>query len=170
MVSPRNRLVQLFYELDTIEYGSIKLASGRISHYKIHADAVLQHSKGRQLIAELAMAKLPKTPHKLAGVYRGGYDFAKIVGERTGTNPICVDHKQCTISDDVRKNDYVLVLEDVTTTGGSIASCIQLLSSFGTTVDRALTVVDREEDAVENLAVIGVRLESLLTKSDLDIK
>lgn len=164
-------LAQLFGKLDTIEYGDIILASGKHSHYKIFADKVLFHEIGRDLVAEIAMQKLPVSGYKLAGVYSGGWEFAKIMSEKTGAYTICTNSKNNTISrGSVEKDDYVIMLEDVTTSGGSVAKCAVLARSFGAVVDKAIAIVDREEGAVDNLAKMGIRLEPILTKRDLGIK
>jgi orotate phosphoribosyltransferase len=166
----KDRLIECFHKLGTIEYGNFILASGRQSHYKIYADAVLSDSEGRQLIADLALPKLPGREYKLAGVYAGGWEFAKILGLRTGKRAIRVDPHKRTINGDIVKGDYLVVCEDVTTSASSINKCIDLLHEHGGETDYALTIVERQEDAVDNLAAIGIRLAWLLTKADLDIE
>jgi len=61
----------------------------------------------------------------------------------------------------------VLLIEDVSTTGGSSLRSVEILRAAGGTVDRALVVVDRESGAGERLAAVGVRLEALVTLSEL---
>jgi orotate phosphoribosyltransferase len=61
----------------------------------------------------------------------------------------------------------VVVLEDVTTTGGSLADTIEVLRSAGGQVERALTVVDREQGGRERLRGLGVELEALAVLSEL---
>jgi len=166
----KDRLIERFHKLNTIEYGNFILASGRQSHYKIYADTVLSDSEGRQLIGELALQKLPRREYKLAGVYAGGWEFAKILGAHTGKRTIRVDPHKRTINGDIVEGDYVVVCEDVTTAASSINKCVDLLREHGNEVDYALTVVDRQEDAADNLVAIGIRLAWLLTKTDLRIE
>lgn len=61
-----------------------------------------------------------------------------------------------------------LLVDDVATTGGSIAKALEALRlAHGTVqVSRALVVVDREEGAVENLAAQGITLASIFKRSD----
>lgn len=61
----------------------------------------------------------------------------------------------------------VLLLEDVTTTGGSVLRSVEILRAAGGRVERAVTVVDRQEGATERLAAAGVRLEALVTMAEL---
>jgi orotate phosphoribosyltransferase len=60
----------------------------------------------------------------------------------------------------------VLVVDDVTTTGGSTLRAVAALRAAGATVTDAIAVVDREEGAVAALAAEGVTLQALFRKSD----
>ncbi len=61
----------------------------------------------------------------------------------------------------------VLLIEDVSTTGGSSLRSVEIIRAAGGLVDRALVVIDREAGASERLASVGVRLEALATLRDL---
>ncbi len=61
----------------------------------------------------------------------------------------------------------VLLVEDVTTSGGSAIYGIEALRAAGAHVDRVVTVVDREAGAREALAEKGVSLQALVRVSDL---
>jgi len=61
----------------------------------------------------------------------------------------------------------VLLIEDVSTTGGSTVASVEIVRTAGGTVERALVVVDRESGATARLAAVGVRLEPLVTLSAL---
>lgn len=61
----------------------------------------------------------------------------------------------------------VVVLEDVTTTGGSVLSVVKHLRGLGLTVEEAVVVVDRQEGAQEALAADGVRLVPLVLAEEL---
>lgn len=60
----------------------------------------------------------------------------------------------------------VVMVDDVTTTGGSTLKAIESARAEGAIVDHAVSVVDREEGAAENLAAIGVSLRSVLRAGD----
>jgi len=61
----------------------------------------------------------------------------------------------------------VLLLEDTTTTGGTLVRSVEIVRAAGGRVDRVVTVVDREEGAAQALAAVGVRLEHLVTLAEL---
>jgi len=60
----------------------------------------------------------------------------------------------------------VVVVEDVTTTGGSSLQAIAALRDTGAIVRHVVTVVDREEGAGENLASAGITLHPLFRKGE----
>ncbi len=60
----------------------------------------------------------------------------------------------------------VVVVEDVTTTGGSALKAADALRQAGATVRDVVTVVDREEGATEAFASAGMRLHPLFRKSE----
>ena len=64
----------------------------------------------------------------------------------------------------------VLVVEDVTTSGGSALRSVQVLRNNGAIVDRVITVVDRQSGAKEKFKKINVELISLLSVSDILLK
>ena len=61
----------------------------------------------------------------------------------------------------------VTVLEDVTTTGASAVKAAEKLRDAGYIVERVVTVVDRQEGAIEALATADLELRRLFTIDDL---
>ena len=61
----------------------------------------------------------------------------------------------------------VLLVEDVTTSGGSVIAGIEALRSGGALVDTVVTVVDREAGAAAALENLGVTLKALAYASEL---
>ena len=60
----------------------------------------------------------------------------------------------------------VMIVDDVATSGGSIIKAAEVARAAGAIVETALVLVDREEGATEALAKAGIRLLSVLKKSD----
>ncbi len=62
----------------------------------------------------------------------------------------------------------IVVLEDVTTTGGSALKAVeQLHQSTPCEVIAVITVVDREEGGAEAFAAAGIPFEALIRLSDI---
>ena len=60
----------------------------------------------------------------------------------------------------------VLVVEDVTTTGGSALKAIAAIRAAGGAVDHVVTIVDREEGATEAFATADIELHALFRKAE----
>ena len=60
------------------------------------------------------------------------------------------------------------MLEDVTTTGGSSLKAVKVLRSLDYNVNRVVSIVDRNEGALEMFAKENIELRSLVTIADLD--
>lgn len=60
----------------------------------------------------------------------------------------------------------VVLLDDVTTTGGSVLVAVKAVRENGGRVSKVITLVDRQEGARENLAKEGIDLIALYTKDE----
>lgn len=65
--------------------------------------------------------------------------------------------------------DSVLLVEDIATTGGQVLEAAKLISGMGAKVERIVAVIDRQEDARENIEEAGFAFDALFTKADLGI-
>ncbi|MGH6914900.1 MAG: phosphoribosyltransferase family protein, partial [Geminicoccales bacterium] len=64
----------------------------------------------------------------------------------------------------------VLVVEDVTTTGGSALKAVEAAREAGGDVRTVVTIVDRLEGAEENLSKHGLKLVALTTAKDYGVE
>ena len=68
---------------------------------------------------------------------------------------------------DIKPENRLVMLEDVTTSGGSARDAIDVIRETGASVKYVISVVDREEGAKENLNKAGTELIPLVSASDL---
>ncbi len=82
------------------------------------------------------------------------------------------DHgKEGLVIGSVKKGDRCVVVEDVTTTGGSLLHAISVIEEErDCKVVHAITIVDRQEGAREMLSKANIPFTALVTKKDLGIK
>ena len=167
MVNPSAKLL---IESMAIEFGDFVLASGARSSYYIDIKAATTNPTVLAAIGE-AIAK-DQEFDTVAGVAVGAVPIAVAVSLASG-RPYAIirktekDHgKAGTIIGDVSGKN-VLLVEDVTTSGGSALYGIEALRAAGAHVDRVVTVVDREAGADRALAEIGVSLMALVRVSEL---
>jgi orotate phosphoribosyltransferase len=64
------------------------------------------------------------------------------------------------------KGKRVIIVEDVTTTGGSSLKAVEAVRSEGASVVRVITIVDRLEGAAETFAKGGITFSPILTVQD----
>jgi orotate phosphoribosyltransferase len=165
-----NQLARKLIEHHAIEFGSFTLASGAKSDYYIDIkSAVTQPALLKTIARQVAR---DYSFDVIAGVAVGGIPLAVAVSVESNKPYAIVrsaakDHgKKNPIIGDVSQKS-VLLIEDVTTSGGSSLYGIGMLRAAGAVVDRVVTVVDREQGASEMLREHGVRLIPLVTVSDL---
>ncbi len=60
----------------------------------------------------------------------------------------------------------MVVVEDVTTTGGSLLKAIKAIQENGGIVKKAFVVVDREEGAISSLNDEGILIEPLISVNE----
>ena len=69
----------------------------------------------------------------------------------------------------LKKGDRVILVDDVATTGKAIMEAKQALDKIGVIVQSAIVIVDRNEGAVDNLARVGLKLESIFKITDFGL-
>ena len=70
----------------------------------------------------------------------------------------------------LNKNDVVLLVEDIATTGGQVLEAAKIITETGAKIKKIVAVIDRKQGASENITSAGYKFESILTKEDLGIK
>ncbi len=180
-------LVKLVKELAFLDGGhdeAFKLASGRTSRWFFDMKPVMMHPEAGRIIGELI--------NKRADII--GADF--VGGLELGAVPltalvIATDHKSDRLGFMVRKEAKgrggrktnnppgiegtsiigggdVIILEDVTTTGGSAIKAVQRIENeTACKVVSVISILDREEGGAEAFANAGIPFESLLVRSDI---
>ncbi len=169
---PTSVLVGLLLDAGAVRFGEFTLASGEKSDVYIDVkrawtDPARLATLGRALAARAGDAE------RLAGMELGAVPLVVATALRTG-RPMVVLRKapkehgtRLPFEGEIPAGARVLLIEDVSTTGGSTLRSVEIVRGAGGRVDRAIVVVDREAGARERLAAAGVRLEPLVTISEL---
>lgn len=157
-----------------VKRGKFTLASGKKSDYYINIKEVYTKPEVLKEIA-VKMAEIieGKKIDKIAGVAIGAIPIAVALSLQTGIPFVIVRKEEknhgtsSKIEGEIKEGERVVIVEDVTTTGGSVINAIEALRSLGCVCEEALVVVDREEGAEENLKRKGVKLISLFKGIEL---
>ena len=153
-----------------IEFGEFTLASGVKSQYYVDIKSAITNP---ELLCTIASA-IARTYEfdVVAGVAVGGVPLA-VASAIIAKKPYAIiraaekSHGKKEVIIGSVENKNVLLVEDVTTSGGSALYGIEMLRAAGARADRVVTVVDREQGAQEKLLMQGVHLFPLVKVSQI---
>ncbi len=154
--------------------GEFTLRSGQLSEeyfdkYQFEAEP--------DLLLEVAKAMVPLLPDcdVVAGMELGGIPLATVLSQLTGLPTVFVRKKAKgygtnKIAEGVEVTGRrVVVIEEVVTTGGALLSSVAHLRAAEATVDTVVCAIDREQGGAQNLAVAGLILQPLLSRTAMDV-
>lgn len=175
---PRLMRLRDIIRRESYQEGEFVLASGRTSNYFFQLRQTTMHAEGASLIGELLVEFMrARDLHCIGGLEMGAVPVVTAAAVMSFQRGYAVDaffaRKQAKqhgarelIDGHIRPGAEVLMVDDVTTTGGSTLKAVAAIAPLGCTVRTALSVVDREEGAADNLAAAGITLFCLLRRSD----
>ena len=181
------RLVEMVRELAFIDGGSddaFTLASGRSSRWFFDMKPVMMHTESAKLLSTLFNHRLDDlNPVFVGGLELGAVPLTAIVitgsesdkrkgfmvrkspkgrGGRKTNNPPGIEGAS------IAEGGNVVILEDVTTTGGSSIKAVERIhENTSCNVIAVISILDREEGGVEAFAEAGIPFESILSRSDI---
>ncbi len=176
MEGRKDLLIKKMLDSGAVLFGHFVLASGRESNYYINVKKVVTDPEALELIAELITNLVKKAGvdfDRVAGPELGAVPIATAVSLKTGKPLVIVRKKPkgygtgSQIEGDVREGDRILLVEDVTTTGGSVLRAAEVLESLGAKIAAISVVVDREEGARESIESKGYQFLPLIKVSEL---
>ena len=160
MENAKKQLIKMFFDENAVLFGHFVLTSGRESDYYINVKKLTTKPEALKLIAELMANEIRKRGiefHRVAGPELGAVPIATALSLETGRPLVIVRKKPkghgtgSQIEGEVGPNDRVLLVEDVTTTGGSVLRAAEVIEREGGRVVGVMVVVDREEGAEERI-------------------
>ena len=153
-----------------IEFGDFTLASGQKSSYYVDIKQAVTNPKLLSVIGSVVAEQF--NFDLIAGVAVGGVPLAVSVSLASG-KPYAIIRatekghgKAARVIGDV-EGRRVLLIEDVTTSGGSALYGVEELRRAGAVIDCVVTVFDREQGAASYLADRGIELIPLVRVSNL---
>jgi orotate phosphoribosyltransferase len=178
----RARLIEIIRRRSYGTGVEIKLASGRISNFYFNLKPTMLDPEGAFLIGSLISSAIaPGEADMIGGLEMGAVPIAAAVAAMSFANgrplPAFFVRKQAKehgtqslieglVRGETIKGKRAVIVEDVTTTGGSSLKAVDAVRAEGGSVVRVITVVDRLEGAAENFAKAGIVFSPLLTVQD----
>lgn len=163
---------------ESYQEGEFRLASGGTSTYFFQLRQTTMHAEGAGLIGDLVVEFMRREGiHCVGGLELGAVPVvsAAAVTAFQQTYPLDAFFVRKApkqhgareqIDGHIKRGAEVLAVDDVTTTGKSILDAVEIIADRQCGIAKALSIVDREEGAAENLAGKGITLYSLFRRSD----
>ena len=176
--SPRERLRLLIRTRSLLTEGRFTLASGAESSVFFDMKRTMLHPEGANLIADAVLDRLAgRTVDAIGGLVMGAVPIVAVACARSAarSHPVegffvrkeAKNHGTATLIDgNFSAGARVVILEDVTTTGGSALRAVDAVTAAGGSVIVVLTIVDRLEGAAEAFRARGLPFEAIFTRDD----
>ena len=169
-MSSKEYLIDLLKENEVFLEGDFTLSSGKKSNYYINMKKAITEPEILSTISKLITDQIKNDDiDKVAGPALGAVPIATAVSLESKL-PLLMIRKEKKgygtsklIEGELLEGDDVIVVEDVSTTGGSLLKAIKAIQENGGNVKRAFVVVDRQEGANEEFEKEGITLEPLIS-------
>lgn len=178
----RARLIEIVRTRSYQVGPEMKLASGRTSTHYFNMKPTMMDAEGANLIAHLICDQIEGIEADLVGGLEMGAvpiaaGVAAIAHERGRKLSAFFVRKQAKehgtkalieglARDETMAGKKIVIVEDVTTTGGSSIKAADAIRAAGGEIVRVVTIVDRQEGAEAAFRAAGLDLRPLLTMSD----
>ena len=162
--------------------GEVTLASGRKSDFYFNLKPTMLDPEGAALLAEVTYEALRDDElDYIGGLEMGAVPLAGAIAQLSWLkgHPIAAffvrkkpkEHGarlsiEGLMPGETLAGKRIVVVEDVTTTGGSAMKAVEALREVGANVVLVLTMVDREEGATDNFAQAGLPFRSIYKASE----
>jgi orotate phosphoribosyltransferase len=168
----KEELIQSLEECRAIQFGRFVLTSGAVSDYYID---IKKASTNPYILKKIAktIAEYTKGYDILAGMELGAVPLVVATSLETNLPYVIIrkEKREHGTSKHIEGGDVkgkkVLIIEDVTTSGGSVINTIKIIRENQGIIDEVLVVVDRESGAEEKLRKLDISFIPLLSVSDI---
>ncbi len=180
----KRRLRAIIAGKSLLKGGNFRLMSGDQSSFYFDMKPTIFDPEGANLIADLILEALqPIAVDAIGGPALGAIPIVACVCQKSfPERPLAgffirkepKDHGTGRLVEGPPKPEDLagrraVLVEDVTTTGGSLLRALKAVREVGAIVETAVTIVDREQGAGDNLAREGLALISLLKASEFSV-
>jgi orotate phosphoribosyltransferase len=182
-LADRARLIEIIKARSVTAGTVFKLASGRTSDFYCNLKPTMLDPEGADLIGKLVcealegidadmvggleMGAVPIAAAVAAASHRAGRPLPAFFVRKETKEHGTRSRIEGLVRGATLNGRRVVILEDVTTTGGSSMRAIEAVRAEGATVVRVVAIVDRQEGAAETFAAAGVPFSALITAAEL---
>jgi orotate phosphoribosyltransferase len=178
IITDNSEIIKALKDCEAVQFGDFTLSSGQKSSFYIDIKKASTDPKTLKIIAAHIgglISEMMRNENQIiiGGVELGGVPIATAVSLETEFPLLIIRKEQKeygTKSRYVGKMDTekeIILMEDVTTSGGSVKKAIIALKEDGAKISKVVTIVDRESGASASLKELGVELIPLVCASEL---
>ena len=177
----KDKLIEMIKE-KALLLGDFTLASGRKSSYYLDLRRLTLDSEAAALLGEMLVKHTESIEYDaIGGPAVGAVPIIGAVLNYAGTNGILLkgffvrkEQKeygtQKLVDGPVEKGMKAVIVEDTTTTAGSLIKTCNAAKEFGLDIVKVIVIIDRLEGAKENMTKAGYDYEALITTADLGLQ
>lgn len=174
----RQQLLDLFCKL-AYQEGDFVLSSGARSSYYINGKEVTLHPQGALAIGRILLNMLPSDTQAVAGLTLGADPIVSAVSVVSALEnrpiPALIVRKEAkghgtkayVEGPNLPQGAEVVVLEDVITTGRSAMKAVTRLRDAGYTVDRVISLIDRNQGGAEYYKSVNLQFQAVFSITDI---
>ncbi len=177
----KKRLTELVLE-KAFKYSEepvFKLVSGRMSNYYFNCKTVTLHPEGMYLIGNIIFDLIKDSGAKgIGGLTLGADPISNAVAytsylkgkpvEAFVVRKTAKTHGTMQwIEGNIGPGDFVVIVDDVITTGKSTIEAIKKSKEAGLKVLFAVALIDRQEGGKENIESLDIEVKSILTREEV---
>lgn len=177
----KERLLALLQK-EALKKGSFVLSSGKASTYYLDGRVITMTPEGAFLVASIILELIKeKDIDAIGGPTLGADPIVGAVAALSYLNKIPIKTfivrkaakghgtgRQIE-GPELKKNSKVIIVDDVATTGKALIEAKDALDKIGVIASDAIVIVDRKEGASENLAKVGLKLNSIFQIEELGV-
>ncbi|MBF2014409.1 MAG: orotate phosphoribosyltransferase [Rivularia sp. T60_A2020_040] len=174
----RQQLLDLFCQF-AYQEGDFVLSSGARSSYYINGKEVTLHPQGALAIGRIVLNMLPLDTQAVAGLTLGADPIVSAVSVVSALEsrpiPGLIVRKEAkghgtkayVEGPNLPEAAKVVVLEDVVTTGRSAMKAVTRLRDAGYTVNRVISLIDRQQGGAEYYQSVNLQFEYVFSITDI---
>ena len=181
MSENKKRLIELV-KTKALKFGEFTLASGKTAKYYLDCRKLTLDGEGANVVgASMLEIIKPMNPDTVGGMAIGADPITAAIITLAWQKGInyngFIVRKEAkehgtgqSVEGPVSAGQLAVIVEDVTTSGGSSMKAVERAKEFGLSVRAVISIVDRQAGARELFAQNGIEFHSLLTIKDLGIE
>ena len=177
-VNKKDKMANILFKIDAVKFGVYKLSSGKSSPYYIDLRVIPSFPDAFREICDLYAQYIieqigQKNFDRIAGVPIAGIPFASQIAYNLKKPFLYVrkDIKQYgrerRVEGVLISGDRVLLLDDLLTTGLTLARAVDAVKAEGGVVTDIVVFLDREEGGTQLLEKQGLKVHTLLKISEI---